>query len=201
VYRLRSLLRRFPVGYWLAAFLLVGFTFVVVTSFVGRASAAAARWGTLRPVAVAARPVTAGAVIGPADVVVRDLPASVVPASALRRAPVGRAALAPLARDEVVTAGRLAPEGVSGVAALLPAGARALAVPVGPGTPPLRRGDRVDVLVTLDGEPTFAVAAAAEVLALATDKAVTLAVTPDEAPRVAFALAQGTVTLALVGVR
>jgi Flp pilus assembly protein CpaB len=107
--------------------------------------------------------------------------------------------LAPLARGEVVTAGRVAPAGVGGLAALLPDGARALAVPIGPGTPPLRRGDRVDVLATFEGdEPTFAVASGAAVLAVTRDKAVTVAVTADEAPRVAFALAQGAITLALV---
>ncbi|MEY2569085.1 MAG: pilus assembly protein CpaB [Actinomycetota bacterium] len=192
LYRVRFFLRRFPVGYWLAAFLLVALTFAVVSSLVGRASAAAARWGELRPVAVVARStLSTGTVVASGDVVVRLLPASVVPAGALRRPPVGRTVLAPLTRDEVVTAAR--------VGTFLPEGGRALAVPVGPGTPPLRRGDRVDVLVTFDKEPTFAVAEGAGVLAV-TDagKSVTVALTPDEAPRVAFALAQGTVTLAQV---
>lgn len=191
-YRVRFFLRRFPIGYWVAAFLLVALTFSVVTSLVGRASAAASRWGAVSPVVVAARAVPAGTVLGPDDVVVRSLPSSLLPAGALRRPPVGRTVLAPLGRGEVVTAARVAER-------LLPEAARALAVPVGPGTPPLRRGDRVDVLATFDQEPTFAVATGAGVLAVDGDgKAVTVGLSTDEAPRVAFALAEGTVTLALV---
>lgn len=199
-FRVRFFLRRFPVGYWLAAFLLVSLTGLVISSLVGRASAAASRWGSLEPVAVVARmTLPAGSVVRAGDVVVRDVPASLVPASALRRAPVGRTLLAPLTRGEIVVASRVARAGVGGVAALLPAGARALAVPVGPGTPPLRRGDRVDVLATFEAadEPTFPVAVGAAVVAVTADRAVTVAVTPEEAPRVAFALAKATVTLAL----
>jgi Flp pilus assembly protein CpaB len=190
-YRVRFFLRRFPVGWWAAAFLLVILTGVTVSSLVGRASALASRRGAPVRVAVATRSVGAGDVVASGDVVLRDVPAGLVPTGALRRPPVGRTLLAPLARGEVVTAAR--------IGAFIPDGTRALAVPVGPGTPSLRRGDRVDVLATFDGdEPTFAVASAAGVLDVVAGKAVTIAVTTDEAPRVAFALAQGTVTLAQV---
>ncbi len=65
----------------------------------------------------------------------------------------------------------------------------------------VRPGDRVDVLATFDStegetEPTFPVAMGALVVDVA-EEAVTVAVTPEEAPRVAFATARGTVTLAL----
>ncbi|MGH9165205.1 MAG: RcpC/CpaB family pilus assembly protein, partial [Acidimicrobiales bacterium] len=91
--------------------------------------------------------------------------------------------------------------GVGGVAAQLPPGLRALAVPVDAASLPLRQGYRVDVLATFDtadpaAEPTFPVATAALVLDVAED-AVTLAVTPTEAPRLAFAIARGTIALAL----
>jgi Flp pilus assembly protein CpaB len=182
-----------------AAFLLVALTGITVSSLVGRASAMASRWGAPEQVAVAARFLPAGAVVASGEIVLRDVPSGLVPEGALRRPPVGRTLLAPLAQGEVVTAGRVAGTGVGGLAALLPDGGRALAVPIGPGTPPLRRGDRVDVLATFEGdEPTFAVASSAAVLAVTRDKSVTVAVTADEAPRVAFALAQGAVTLALV---
>jgi Flp pilus assembly protein CpaB len=95
---------------------------------------------------------------------------------------------------------------------------RALAVPSGGdgrGGLALERGHRVDVLATFDtgvpepvavatteaddGQaPTFPVAAGALVLDVGTES-VTIAVRPREAPRVAFALARGTVTLALTG--
>ena len=197
-FRVRFFVRRFPVGYWVAAFVLVLATGATVSSLVGRASAAAARWGSPRPVAVAVGGLPTGAVVQPGDVVLRPVPASLVPAGALRRPPVGRTLLAPLSKGEIVVTARVAPAGRGGIAALLPAGARALAVPVGPGTPPVRRGDRVDVLATFGQEPTFAVAEGAGVVAVTAGKAVTVALTVEEAPRVAFALAEGTVTLALV---
>jgi hypothetical protein len=60
------------------------------------------------------------------------------------------------------------------------------------------------VLATFDtgdgpagADPTFAVARSARVLGVTGDKAVTVALSPDEAPRVAFAIAKATVTLAL----
>ena len=101
----------------------------------------------------------------------------------------------------------MAPEGVQGAAALLPPGSRALAVPIGPGTPPLLVGDRVDLLSTHDPllfDPAAANAAGDIVVAGAlvidvSEGAVTVAVDPDDAPAVAFAVAQGAVTLALAG--
>ena len=79
---------------------------------------------------------------------------------------------------------------------------------LGTDTPPLRLGDRVDVLATFDvldptdgsggAEPTGAVADGALVVDVS-DDAVTVAVPATDAARVAFAVARGTVTLALVG--
>jgi Flp pilus assembly protein CpaB len=206
MYRLRFFLRRFPAAYWLAAFLVAALTATTVARLVGRAEAAAARYGSPRVVWVMRRPVPAGAALSADDVARRPVPAAFVPSGAVGSAVdlAGRTAVAPLARGEVVLAARLAGAGVGGVAALLPAGATALAVPVGPGTPPVRRGDRVDVLATFDAgdgpagaEPTFAVARSAPVLAVSGDKSVTVALSPEEAPRVAFAIAKATVTLAL----
>jgi Flp pilus assembly protein CpaB len=185
--------------YWVAAFMLAALTAVVVSGLVGRASAAAARYGSVRSVPVVMRPVAAGEVVRPADVSTRRVPAAFVPAGAVGR--VGRIAVVPLGRGEVLLASKLAGAGEKGVAALLPDGAKALAVPVGPGMPPLERGNRVDVLASFDtpegSEPTFAVAVHALVLAVDPDTAVTVAVSPTESPRVAFAIAKATVTLAL----
>jgi hypothetical protein len=78
-------------------------------------------------------------------------------------------------------------------------------VPTGSGLP-LEVGDRVDVLATFDpgvagdGTPTFAVATGAVVVHVGRDAA-TVAVSQAAAPRVAYALAAGTVTLVLSGTR
>jgi Flp pilus assembly protein CpaB len=114
----------------------------------------------------------------------------VLPEGPLAEAPVGGTALVPLAPGEPLLAAKLAPDGVSGVAALVPSGARAIGVPVGDAMPALQRGDRVDVLA-----PSV-VAADAVVLDVG-ELVITVAVIAADAPRVADALARGPVTLAL----
>jgi Flp pilus assembly protein CpaB len=102
-------------------------------------------------------------------------------------------------------AARLAEPGQRGLAARLPPGHRAVALPRQAGTTPeVETGQRVDVIVVLaaeeaaDGPPGLVVAAAALVVDVAED-AITVAVEPDEATRVAVALAAGVVTIALTG--
>ena len=200
-------LRRHPVWFWAFAVGLALVTGLTVSRLVGEASARAARLGGLRPVPVAARPVAVGHVLSPSDVAVRHLPRALLPAGPVATSPAGHAALVPLAAGEVLLRSKLAPWGASGVATLVPPGRRALAVPLERGRLPLRRGDRVDVLATFEaagaagaagdgGEPTFPVAVGAVVVDVA-EEAVTVAVTPREAPRLAFAMARGSVTLAL----
>src|SRR5690606_4867466 len=132
-------------------------------------------------------------------------PAGVVPRHALTEVPTGAVARADIVAGEVVVSSRLAPHGLEGVAAMLPAGTRAVAIPLEPGlAPPLRVGDRVDVLVALgvdaevDGPPGFEVATDALVVAVE-EAAATVAVARRDAPRVAVALGSGAVSLALVG--
>ena len=200
--RLRRLARS-PFAYWVAVVALAAFTASTIAGQLNRAGAQVARYGRLRPVVTAARPVEIGAVVRPADVVVRSMPAAFLPEGALGAAGdvVGRTVVVPLFKGIPVVAGQLAPDGLEGVAALLPAGGRAVAVPTGPASVALRRGDRVDVLATFDpppaGEdPTFPVAEAAMVVDVGPE-AVALAVEAAEALRVAYAVAAGVVTLVL----
>jgi pilus assembly protein CpaB len=200
--RLRRLARS-PFAYWAAVVALAAFTASTIAGQMDRAGAQVARYGRLRPVVTAARPVEVGAVLRSADVVVSSMPAAFLPEGALGATGdvVGRTVVVPLFRGTPVVAGQLAPDGLEGLAALLPAGGRAVAVPTGPASVALRRGDRVDVLATFDpppaGEdPTFPVAEAALVLD-AGPEAVTVAVAPQEAVRLAYAVAAGVVTLVL----
>ena len=113
----------------------------------------------------------------------------------------------PVYAGEIVREERLAPEGLSAVAARLPPASRAMAIPVEPGTvPALVLGDRVDVLVALapeaagEGPPGFALATDVLVVDVSA-AAVTVAVPADTAPRIAVALGAGAVTLALTDQR
>ena len=209
-------LHRAAAVWWLAAFTLAAATGLAVTRLVGRAEAQAARYGSVRTVAVAARPLDAGTVLAEGDVERRTLPAAFLPAAPVAPEPVGHALLVAVAEGEPLLEAKLAAFGVRGVASLLPPGTRALAVPVGPASPPLQRGDRVDVLATFDttpagaetdgvlvagagpadGAPTFPVAEGAVVVDVG-EEAVSVAVRAEEAPRLAFTLARGTATIAL----
>lgn len=196
-------LRRSPVVFWVVAVLLATLTGTVVSRLVDRAAAAAPRYGSPSAVVVVAREVAAGERVSPGDVEVRRVPRAFVPPGAVGGEPVGRIAVVPLLRGQIVVASQLAPDGLSPVAALVPPGRSAVAVPTGGLAPPLRRGDVVDVLATFDDDvdpPTFAVAERATVVAVA-DDAVTVAVDEDEVDRVAFAVTTGVVSIVLTGYR
>ncbi|MCU1448459.1 MAG: Flp pilus assembly protein RcpC/CpaB, partial [Acidimicrobiales bacterium] len=87
-----------------------------------------------------------------------------------------------------------------GVAALLPPGTRGITVTAGATASRVERGDHVDVLATFDPaaapgpEPTFPVAKGAVVVDVR-EESVTIAVDPEEAKRVAFAVTHGAITL------
>jgi Flp pilus assembly protein CpaB len=197
-------------------------TSVVRNGLSARARAEAAAFGHLRSVPVVTRDLDAGAEIGPGDVVSRRLPVALLPKGSVATAPRGRVVVVPMTTGEVVLESKVAPTGLKGVAALLPEGTRALAVPVGAGTPPLAVGNHVDLLAAFspdqaasssspsaapaDGaadagssssnDPSFPVAEDAVVVAVG-HESVTVAVDQDAAPAVAYAIAAGTVLIAL----
>lgn len=210
--RLRVWVRRSALVWWLGTAALALVTAWVVRSSLASAEALAERYGSLRLVPVVVSPVDAGEEVPRSAVRMEERPASTLPDAPPVRGgasgAAGRTALVPLVPGEVLAASKLAPVGLRGAAALLPRGMRAVAVPGGPGgRPPAGVGDRVDILATFaeavsthtEGRPpTVVVAARAMVLAVDSEAdTVTVAVPPDELPAVVFAIASGTVTLAL----
>ena len=190
----RLALRRRALVYWVGTAVLAAATALAIGGVAARAERAAARYGDLRPVVVAVEPIEAGDEVEAGAVEVRSMPAAFVPDGAFEAWPNGRTAIAATHPGEPLLAHRVAPDGVNGIAALLPQGTRALAIPVGPGALPLAAGDVVDVLAA--AEVAEAVATGALVVDVAAET-VTVAVDEADAPEVAAALAQGTVTLAL----
>lgn len=201
--RPRIRLRRRPLPYWFLAGIVALATAALMARLVGDAAAERARWGSLRPAVVLRRDIGAGDEITAREAAVRMLPAGVVPRDALRRLPGKAVAAVELTAGEFLVERRLAGHGPSRVAARLPRGTRAIAVP-GAGALPLVIGDRVDVLATFDPKtsagdaPTFAVAQDATVVDVGRD-AVTIAVGTASASKVAYALVAGAVTLVLSG--
>lgn len=194
--RRRPALRRALVG---AAALLVG---LLVQRAVAGAEAVRAAWGPTRPVVVATHDLLPGRPVGPDDVRIERRPVAMLPAGALGALPEGRAVRSLVLDGEVLLRGRLVATGAEGIAALLPAGTRAVAVPTEPSTaPPLRVGQRVDlVAVGQDGTgriDSTVLALAAPVVHVG-EHAATVALGPDAIGPVAAALAAGAVTLAIV---
>lgn len=198
-------LRRRPRLWWLVVLTAAGALGWSVASVVAEADAASKAWARGVPVAVATRDLHPGDVLDAGDVRLVERPRELVPAGALGEVPDGQVVRAAVFEGEVLITARLAPSGSGALAAVLPEGTRAVAIPVEPETaPPLRPGDLVDVLVALSeeaaggGPPGFVLASAVPVVDVG-DHAVTVAVARDAAPRVAVALGRGAVTLALVG--
>lgn len=197
LWRARLRLRRRPVLWWLAVVGLSLSVGLVLESGLSRAKADARRFGEPVRVVVAAVDLAAGAMAGPETVELRPWPAALVPTGALTTVPAGQVVSQAILAGEPVVEARL------GADRLVPPGSRALALPTGPGALGVRVGDRVDLLATFDplvapaGEdPTVTVARAATVVAVRA-RSITVAVTEAETPRVAFALSQATITLAL----
>jgi Flp pilus assembly protein CpaB len=195
------------------------FTAVLMGALVRAGADARDLWGATRAVAVAQRDLAPGDIVDASAVEMRELPEAVISKAVLESEPVGAVVRFPVKADEPLVDDRLAPHGLSGVAALVPDGHRAVAVPGGqPGTPPVQLGDMVDVLVVLPaagatpgtsgpglpedgftrGEPAFPLVSGALVIDVS-EQAVTIAVPRDDAPRVAYAITNGVVVLALTG--
>ena len=194
---------RTPFVFWLITCTVGAVTGLVVSHSLAMARAAARRYGATRPVAVASRAAEPGHTLGASDVHVVEMPGAFVPPGAIASgADVrGRTVVVALFPGEIVLDAHLAGRGAHGLAALLPPGKRAVAVPLDRGSLRLHTSDVVDVLATFEtpspsGEPTFPVAIGATVIDATADN-VTVAVTPEEAARVAYALAKGEVTLAV----
>jgi Flp pilus assembly protein CpaB len=185
-------------------------TGLVVVALVWSAEATRQRWGRARPVAVATRDLAPGDIVDGSAVEVRRLPEAAVTPGALTEPPSGSVVRQGVAAGEPLVPERLAPQGLTGVAALVPAGHRAVAIPLGPlAAPPLMVGDLVDVLAVVaapaeerprppGNQPSFPLVDAAVVVDVG-EQSIAVAVPEADAPRVAWVLTNGSIVLALAG--
>jgi Flp pilus assembly protein CpaB len=192
-------------------------TAVAVTTVLRSAEHTRSRWGETRRVAMAQHDLVPGDVVDAGAVSLHEVPRAAVAGAATDVVPLGAVVRYPIAAGEPVVGTRLAPEGLTGVAALVPEGQRAVAIAVGPtGVPPVHPGDRVDVVAltpapsateeapVTDGEteapPDPATTLVDQALVVdASEATVTVAVPLALASAVAYAAAQGLVALTLVG--
>ena len=195
---------------WSAALLVAVITIVVVFSDLATLHRRARDFGAPRPVLVAAHDLPLGATLGASDVRKISRYAAATPANAVVDVDdaVGRVVAVPVLAGSVLLEPHLTERDRDGLSGLVPFGYRAVRIRPDDGLrPPV--GAVVDALVALD--PTLSerregqiVARAARVLAVEADDdaladgaGVTLLVTEDEARGLAFATANGVLTLAL----
>lgn len=172
-------------------------------------------FGRLRTVVVATRDLPLGRRLRIGDLADRRVRGESGEPRALTRpsAAVGHVVSVPLLRGAVVTGRHLAAHGRDGRDGTVPAGRRAMRVVIEGGVRP-RPGDPVDLYATFDPqtigadvEPTLTVAHGVPVVAVDHDEGsageqgaaigVTVIVSLDEAKRLAFATAAGTLALAI----
>lgn len=178
-----------------------------------QADAARNRWTDTREVVVTTGDLDTGRVIGVDDVRAVKLPQAAIPSGATTASVdqlVGATVNRPIYAGEVVVDGRLGPAGLGPVAARIPAGFRAVAVPTGSAVPPLAPGDRVDLLAVGDpygarwspsasgGSPGAARTVARRVEVLATDADTLTVIVADQAVADVVGAAVGGVMVAVL---
>jgi Flp pilus assembly protein CpaB len=194
----------------LAAAVVAILTMGIVWSDLSTLHRRAGSLGTPRSVLVARQDVPLGTTLSANDVQIVTRYGSTVPADAVRDvdAAIGRVVVVPLVEASVVQVPHLSPAERDGMDGLVPEGRRAVRLRPDDGLEP-PAGAVVDVFAALDtaidAKPEARrVARAARVLAVddapdgdGNSSGVTLLVTEDEARGLAFATANGVVTLAL----
>jgi Flp pilus assembly protein CpaB len=202
-HRLRAVVARRSIPFWVLTLLAASATGLTVTRAVERADAAAGG-AERRAVLVVAAPVPPGGRLDETNTTLARRPRAELPDGAVTDVVAGATAIDALVPGEVVVASRLAPAGLSPAAALLPAGTRGVGVPAASTAMPVTVGDRVDVVATLpfdlagpDG--ATAVVAAGATVVLVGEESVVVAVPEADVAALARALAEGSVQLVLRG--
>ena len=212
------MLRRSPraVLLWAAAAVLAVATAAYVADILVSLRHQDRAFGPVHTVVVATRDLPLGRRLAARDLTDRRVRGEAQEPGALTapRSAVGRVVAVPLLRGGVVTDRHLAAHRRNGRDGTVPAGRRAMRVVIEGGVRP-RPGDPVDLYATFDPqtvgadvEPTLTIAHGVPVTAVdredrsVSDNAgaaigVTVLVTPDEAKRLAFATAAGTLALAI----
>ena len=217
--------RRWPVASKVLigiAVLLGALAFVVVRAYQDRVEAAHPAVGPGVTIVIAANDLARGTVLSEAMLRPSSLPQAFVPPGAIRDVALldGRVLTADIDAGEVITRSRLSEPRVGPIAALVPAGLRAVTIPGGVPDGTIKAGDRVEVYATYGGgrPHTEMVASGIEVLRVLAgsidqgggisgtttsgDAGVTLVllVDTDAASRLAYARAFGQLQVAILGV-
>jgi Flp pilus assembly protein CpaB len=189
-------LRRYPLVWWLATITVAGVSGLVVTNAIASAAESAERFGGLTTVAVATRALAPGDTITTGDVRTESRPQAFLPGAPVVLEPLDRTVRVPVFPGDVLTDLNVGDAGLSPAAALLEEGEQGISVKTDERLQAFRTGDRVDVLGTIDEQPTTVVASNVRVIGI-DESTVTIAIPTQTTPAVATAMTRGTITLAL----
>ena len=196
---------------WLAALIVAIVTATTVISSVASLRHQDEAFGQIRSLVVARRDLPIGTRIAAADLTTRRLRGEPPEHDTIAGTAdaVGRIVRSPLLRGDLLTARHLTASRRGALSDVVPNGQRAVRLVIEHGLRP-SIGDVVDVLATFDpatlgdgGDPTVLVAPAVPVLTVDTAPAsgdtvgITVLVTPQQASRLAFSAATGTLSIAL----
>jgi Flp pilus assembly protein CpaB len=191
-------LRRSPIPFWVmtGVVALVGAR-AIRTAGVERATP----FGPLRETVVVTRSIESGTALTARDVRIEKIPGQFVPIrpAATVGAVLGRAVRVDLAPGQAVDIDDLTPKPASPLAVL--AGPNRVVVAIGTTAEslPLRVGDRVAVMMTVDGASTATTVTRNAVVCERNDRRVSISVSDRDAERVTGAMSAGIITLALLG--
>ncbi len=205
--------RAHPTLYRVATVVVAISTAGATATLVRQAELRAEAWGPGREVPVATHDLPMGTVVADSDYRMEARPTTLVPAGAPSPTDplVGRVIVSAVFEGEPLTVGRLGPDGVSGLSAMLPPGSVAMLVPGTAHLPRLEVGDAVELFgsdrslgVGQTGPAPAARGGGVEpaghsgtVLDVATDGSITVAVDARDASTVASAILDGSVLVAL----
>lgn len=190
-------LSRLPIWWWVCSLALAFSISGAVGLMLQRAERNAERFGELIDVPVAAHSIAQGTLLAPDDVRFTQWPRALLPAAALAPAPVGERATVALSEGEPIVSTKLAPGGLSEVAALLQAGERAVDISRGNNPPNVTAGDIVEVLAATREGDVERLSGTARVIEQ-NETSITVAVPKDHVDEIVAATAKAEISLAVM---
>ncbi len=187
-----------PLIFWAVTLLVAVLSGRLVSARIGETSQP---FGPTIAVVVAVRPLLAGDLVQADDVVIKQLPVSFVSAQPIRetRLVIDKRIDRPISAGSPIDSAFVAYGSTSSVAARVGPGRRGVVVELNGAPLPVAPGDRVDVLVSRDGDGETELAVANAMVVERIEQAVLLSVETEQVDDLARGLARGRPVLALRG--
>jgi Flp pilus assembly protein CpaB len=189
----------FPLGFWMITLIVALVSARIVHGGVSPASTLS---GSTKPVVVATVDLAPGHQLTAADVVVKQVPASLIPSHATRRVAVeviGQRVVQPIDAGTMLTTSMISDRSTSALAARIGNKHRGMIIDFAGPALPVSTGDHVDVVVSRDGDGQSETVATDVVIVERIENSVLLSIPEAQVTALATGLARGRPMLALRG--